>query len=560
MSQNSESSCPQRETVLRIESLPFSEIPHQSRLFIDFQTIPEKLKKMYPQIVENFDDIAAFAPVVLKNYSVDRDVLCDALETDNRSFAAGGQTLENIRLLRENDCLTVVTGQQAGLLTGAIYTIYKAFSAIKAVERLKAKGIKAVPVFWIAEEDHDFDEVKKTFVADNAGQLQSIENTPHTYLDDLPVGRVNFDETIEEMLVNLSDHLPVNEFSGELENSLRAAYRQDETFSTSFAKFLSILFKDYGLIIFSPLNPAFKKLAAPIFLSAVEKSVEIREHLLNRNDELKAEKYQAQVLVEKDFFPFFLMDQAGKRRSIKFNHENSTFKIKNGQEIELAELKKIAADAPENLSPNALLRPVVQDFLLPTIGYFGGAAEIAYFAQNSVIYEVLKRPPTTILHRQSLTFIESKHRRTLEKYQLKLTDLFGGFERVLPQIVSRFLNPELAGKFSATRELFAASLSELETELAKVEPTLAAHLRKRESKILYHIDALERKFQHAQIRHNEIVNRQIESALTMLLPHHALQERTLNITSFLSRYGFYFIDWIGEAIDLDDKAHRVIYL
>ncbi len=560
MSQNSESACPQRETVLRIESLPFSEIPHQSRLFIDYQTEPQKLKKFYPQIVEDFGQIPAFAPNVLKNYSIDRKVLCDALECDNRKIGAGEKTLENINLLRDSDCLTVVTGQQAGLLTGAIYTIYKAFSAIKAAEKLNAKGIKTVPVFWIAEEDHDFDEVKKTFIIDNSGKLQAVENTPSNILTDLPVGAIKLDETITKTLENLFENLSSNEFSGELEKLLRENYQPKETFATSFAGFLTGIFKDYGLIILSPLNPVFKQLAAPIFAEAVEKSAEIREKLLIRNEQLTEKNYQAQVLVEKDFFPFFLFNENGARQSVKFKIQNSRFKIKSGAELDFDELKKLAKDSPEKLSPNALMRPVVQDFLLPTICYFGGAAEIAYFAQNSVIYETLNRPVTTILHRQSLTFVEAKHRRTLEKYNLKINDLFGGFESILPPIVNHFLNPELAEKFAVTGKLFAAQLDQLESELAKIEPTLAAHLKKRASKILYHVSALEKKFQHAQIRQNETVNRQIETAFAALLPHDALQERTVNITSFLSRYGFYFIDWIGQAIDLEDKSHRVIYL
>ena len=230
------------------------------------------------------------------------------------------------------------------------------------------------------------------------------------------------------------------------------------------------------------------------------------------------------------------------------------------REFDLAELAEIARREPENLSPNALMRPVVQDFLLPTAVYFGGGAEIAYFAQNSVIYEVLKRPVTPILHRQSFTIIEAKHARTLKKYGLNFTDLFDGFESVLPQIVEKYLNRETARIFAEAEEIINTQLNRLDQNLSASEPSLAENLATRRRKILYHIGALRTKFHHAQIRKDETINRQIESAFTALLPHNALQERTLNVLTFLNAYGLYFIDWIYDAIDLDDKGHRIVYL
>ena len=190
MSQNSDSSCQKRQTILKVESLSFARIPHQSKIFLDFQQNAASLKKYYPNTVSTFSDIASQARNVLENYQTDRNKLCNALENDNQSYAAGSKTLENIKTLRETDCVAVVTGQQAGLFSGAIYTVYKALSAVKAAGCLRERGIKAVPVFWIAEEDHDFDEVKKTFVLDHAGKLENIENTPLDYRQNIPVSAV----------------------------------------------------------------------------------------------------------------------------------------------------------------------------------------------------------------------------------------------------------------------------------------------------------------------------------------------------------------------------------
>ncbi len=569
MNQESAGHCLASGTLFSIESLPFANIPQQSKLFVEYQQNPRGLKKFYPSAPESHTEISRNIGAVLENYKTDRNLLCDALQETNKSFGAGEKTFENIELLRESDCVAVVTGQQAGLFSGAVYTIYKALSAVKLAECLRGRGIKTVPVFWIAEEDHDFDEVKKTFVLSDKSEpsavagglkLLKLENTPQNYTENLPVGFVNLDETIGETVDEFFKSVSHTEFSDELKAILKESYNSNETYSSSFAKFLTKVFAKYGLIIFSPLNEKLKKLSAPIFAEAVKKSDEIREKLLARNEELKAENYSAQVLVEEDFFPFFWIDESGKRRALKKNKNGKIHAKETKREFDLAELVEIAEKSAENLSPNALMRPVVQDYLLPTVCYFGGGAEIAYFAQNSVIYETLQRYVTPILHRQSFTFVEKKHQRTLKKYDLNLTDLFEGVEKVLPQIVEKYLNKKTAETFAEAEEIINAQLNHLDQDLRQFDSTLAENLANRRRKILYHIGALRTKFHFAQLRKDEMINRRIESAFGALLPQKTLQERTLNVLTFLNAHGLYFIDWIYDAIDLDDKAHRVIYL
>jgi bacillithiol biosynthesis cysteine-adding enzyme BshC len=560
VNQESAGHCLAGKSLFQIESLPFSRIPNQSKLFVEYQQNPRTLRKFYPSAVESHTQVSLNINEVLGNYKTDRKVLCDALSEINRDFGASRETLENIELLRESDTVAIVTGQQAGLFSGAIYTIYKALSAVKMATCLRGRGIKAVPVFWIAEEDHDFDEVKKTFALSREGKLAEFENTPQNYEENLPVGLVSLDETISETINEFFKSASQTEFSGELKAILEESYKAGESYSSAFAKFLAKIFSRYGLIIFSPLDKNLKKLSAPIFSEAVIKADEIRAQLLARNEVLKTEGYNAQVLVEDDFFPFFWIDELGKRRALKKGKDGKIYAKDTKREFDLAELIEIAEKTPEKLSPNALMRPVVQDFLLPTICYFGGGAEIAYFAQNSVIYEILYRPVTLILHRQSFTVTEAKHARTLKKYDLTFADLFEGFESVLPQIVEKYLNRETARVFAEVEEIINAQLNRLDQTLSQSEPTLAENLATRRRKILYHIGALRTKFHHAQIRKDETTKRQVESAFAALLPHNALQERTLNVLTFLNAHGLYFIDWIYEAIDLDDKAHRIIYL
>ena len=187
------------------------------------------------------------------------------------------------------------------------------------------------------------------------------------------------DETINETIKSLN--LPHTEFTENLEKILRETYSSGETYSTAFAKFLAQIFSDYGLIFLSPLNEKLKKLSAPIFVEAIENADKIASALLQRNAELEKENYSAQVLVEDNFFPFFYQDET--RQAMRRDLQSGKVKVqKSKTEFEIAELKEIAQNSPQNLSPNALMRPIVQDFLLPTLTYFGGGAEIAYFAQT----------------------------------------------------------------------------------------------------------------------------------------------------------------------------------
>jgi bacillithiol biosynthesis cysteine-adding enzyme BshC len=303
-----------------------------------------------------------------------------------------------------------------------------------------------------------------------------------------------------------------------------------------------------------------KKLAAPLYVEAIKKSDEIVESLRARSLELEQKGYHAQVLVTEDYFPLFWQAKNKTRHALKRTTEGA-YKVKDiEREFSLTELAELAAKDPQRFSPSVVLRSIIQDYLLPTVTYFGGAAEIAYFAQSAEVYKILNRPVTPIFHRASFTLIESKHAKTLAKYDLDVKDLFGGIESLLPHIVEKYLNTETAGIFAEAEEKINLQLNRLDRNLAEVEPTLADNLARRHRKIVYHIGALRNKFHHAEMRKNEVLRRQLEAALTSLVPHRHLQERTLNVTSFINRYGLYLIDWIYEAIDLDDKDHRILYL
>ncbi len=552
--------CPTGNVTLGTESLPFSDIPHQSRLFIDYQNDPVALRDLYPNAIATHTDISSRIPDVLANYVADRGAVCDVLEEANRAAGAGEPTMRNIELLRDPDCVAVVSGQQAGLFSGPLYTIYKALSAVKHAECLRGRGFKAVPVFWIATEDHDFLEVSNVFEINKSGDLAAFRNEPKRCYDNLPVGYVKLDETIGETIDELFRQLPHTEFTDELRLLIEQTWAPETDFGDAFASLIARIMGKYGLITLCPLDERLKRIAEPIYHGAIENADEIVARLRERNELLVERGYHAQVLIEEDYFPLFWQAKNRRRHALKKTNEG-TYKAKDlEREFTREELSAIAKAEPHRFSPSVVLRSVVQDYLLPTVCYYGGAAEIAYFAQSAEVYKILNRPVTTILHRQSFTFIESKHGKTLNRYGLRLADLFGGIDELVPRIVSDHLNTETSALFAEVEEKINIQLNRLDRNLVNVEPTLADSLGNRRKKIIYHIENLRRKFFRAEYRKDEAIRRQIETAFAALLPQAHLQERTLNVLTFLNHYGPYFIDWIYQATDLDDKGHRIISL
>lgn len=562
MSVSKEIACPgpKGNITIRAESLPFSSVPGQSKLFLEYQTDATALRKYYPNAVASHTQIADRIPEVLANHKADRNLLCDALETTNKKFGASEKTLDNIRLLRDDDTVAVVTGQQAGLFTGPLYTIYKALSAVRMAECLSGRGFKAVPVFWVATEDHDFEEVSNSFVIDKNGSVVELSNEPKRCYENLPVGYIKLDDSIDETIDELFRGLAPTEFTDELRTMIAESWKSGEYFGDGFGVLLTRLLGKYGLIVLCPLNNALKELAAPVYVEAIKRSAEIVTALQARSKQLEADGYAAQVLIGDDYFPLFWQARDDTRNSLKKSDEG-TFKTKDGtREFSLHELAEIAAHEPYRFSPSVVLRSVVQDYILPTACYFGGAAEIAYFAQSGEVYRILDRPVTPILHRQSFSFIETKHAKTLDRYNLSVPDLFAGIEALLPGIVERYLNKDTAGLFADVEERINTELHRLAENLSGIDVSLAENLAKRRRKILYHIAALRNKFHHVQLRKDETINRRIESMFAALMPNGALQERSLNISYFINRYGVNFVDWIYQAADLDDRSHRLIYL
>ena len=545
---------------LRVATLPFCRIPHQSRLFCDYLNDPLAMRKFYPSAVRFHHELQQRVPEVLAAHVADRNQVADALEAMNRRWGAPEETLNNINLLREADTVAVVSGQQAGLFTGPLYTIYKALSAVKLAGCLRTRNTKAVPVFWIAAEDHDFVEVAKAEIIGRDCQLKHVEVSTDLHREGQPVGRVVLDDSINAIIDQLFELLPASEFADEMKALVQNAWQPGRGYVDSFATMMTSLLGRYGLIFLDPLDAEMKKIAAPLYSAAVRQAPEIATAIEQRSRDLESAGYHAQVLATANSFPLFLHDEKGARRAL-VRVENGKYQTKDtDQQYSIDELAPLALDEPQRFSPNVTLRAVVQDYLLPTIAYHGGAAEIAYFAQTAEVYRVLERPATPILARSSLTMVEHHTGRMLERYGLALADFFEGLEPVTKRVVEEYLGADTARSFAEADQNVNRELDRLKRELQAIDPTLANAVETGRNKIQYQLDGLRTRFIRAQMTRDEAAHRQLQRAADQLYPNKDLQERHINITSLLARHGTYVIEWIYNAINLGSNDHQVVYL
>jgi bacillithiol biosynthesis cysteine-adding enzyme BshC len=548
------------ESGLRVETFPFEQIPHQSRLFLDYLKDPLKLRTFYPNAIRFHHELQERVPEVLKAHLVDRNKVCDALQVMNTRWQAGSETLKNIELLRAPDCVAVVSGQQAGLFTGPLYTIYKALSAVKLAGCLKQRGTKAVPVFWIAAEDHDFEEVAKVEFIGRDCQLKQVEVSSALHQEGQPVGGVILNDSIDVVINELFELLPNSEFASDMKALVKDTWCSGRGYVESFATMMTALLDQYGLIFLDPLDSELKRLAAPLYAKAAEQAQEIAAALETRSRDLETAGYHAQVLATANSFPLFLHDENRQRHSVS-RLENGNYKTKVlNDEYSATALAELALKSPERFSPNVTLRAVVQDYLLPTIAYLGGSAEIAYFAQTAEVYRVLQRPATPILPRSSLTMVERHTGRVLERYDLGLPDFFDGIDSVIKRVVEEHLGSGTAKGFDAAEQNINEELDRLRAELETIDPTLAGALETGRKKIKYQLEGLRTRFVKAQMTRDEAAHRQLQRAFDQLYPNKELQERHINITSLLARHGKYVIEWIYNAINLGSDEHQVVYL
>lgn len=539
---------------MKSECLPVSQIPHATRLFTDFLSYAPSVRPFYPRSAY-FQEWMQQETSNVRHEGGRRAQVSAVLERQNRQWGASAKAMDNIGRLR-NGAYVVVTGQQVGLFGGPLFSIFKALTALKLATVARSAGIDCVPVFWLATEDHDFAEVNHIAIPNTRGTLERLE-LPTRTLSEVPVGSIQFDPEIDPLVETAASLLGDSEVTA----MLRDAYRQGETPGSALARLFAALFADWGVILLDASDPELHAVAGPIYRAAIERTLEIDDALLQRGRELETAGYHQQVRVTPSSTLLFTISD-GVRTPIhrRINGNRETEFLIGEQKISERELVDQIVEFPQRFSANVLLRPVVQDFLLPTIAYTGGAAEIAYFAQAGVVYQALLGRSTPVVPRFTATLIEAKPQRLLDRYGLKLPDLFHGPARLREELANKTLPADLQAAFDRATTGLESSLAAIREGLSKLDATLGDAAARAGGKMHYQLEHLRASAARAELRQSELLTRHAELLSSLLYPDKALQERAVAGVYFLARHGLGLLEELFDAVHADCFDHQVIQL
>lgn len=517
-----------------------TDLPGTSRLFADLIYHFDRVSDLYPYPPNNIESLVAASRFDFPDAR--RAALVDALTPLN----AGNPSLP---LLAAPGTVAIVTGQQVGLFSGPAYSVYKALTAIKTAEALSARGVAAVPVFWLATEDHDFAEVDHVGVFDARYRPVSIHmdgpmDGPASN-GQSPVGGIPLQDIPVAQLRTALDGLP---FADEAAALVERAYRPGETMGSAFALLIQELFGKYGLLLVDPMNPALRAIAAPLLSQAVERMPELTDALMTRSKQLVDRGYHAQVLVDKQTSLVFLL-QDGKRLALRRTGDGYAA---HHQKLTPAELAQRGTD----LSPNALLRPVMQDYMLPTAAYIGGPAELAYLAQSQVLYEKLPGRQPAAFPRAAFTLLDQRSRQHMQRYRLEPADLLNGRQALQDLIAAKLVPGTLQASLERTRAAFQSSLDGLSADLSGFDVSLAAALEGSRRKIEYQVGKICRKTAKQIMVRDEQASRTAESLSGLAFPEKHLQERFYSIIPFIAKFGPGLIDDLYAAIQVECPDHQ----
>lgn len=455
---------------------------------------------------------------------------------------------ERLSRFVEEGGIAVTTGQQAGLLTGPLFTIYKALTLVRLAEQLEAElGTLVIPIFWVASEDHDWEEVNHAYLALPRDGVRRVDLTDEPPFP-LPVGDVQLGSGIGTILDEVADLLTGNGYNESLLKSIRDAYRDDATLASSFTALLTELLAPFDLCLTDAADAAVKEGSAEVLATAVRSSAEHERILRERTERLEAAGYHAQVAVLEEGTNVFHHGEQGRTR---IYHDGSTFQTADGETLgSEAELLSQMEREPGRFSPNVLLRPVVESSVFPTVAYVAGPGETSYFAQLTALFSAFGIEPPLVYPRASLLLLETPMRRLLEKLELETAQLTMP-RHELVELLARDSFPE---SMQATLDRLGTELTEgyrqLIDEAIRIDPTLEGALARLRNEALSRISDSERKITQHIKRKEGVRIGQLDRLLDNLHPEGKPQERVLNVIPFLGRHGSSLLQEIYRTIEV----------
>ncbi len=539
-------------------NLTYKDLKQTTNLFIDFIYNFEKVDSFY---AGNFRKIESFKKcqeaLIKRKFS--RPEISSILEKQNLEWGASAQTLQNISYLKDKQTSVVFTGQQVGIWGGPLFTIYKGISAIKLAHQLSEKlKVKVIPLFWLAADDHDFLEVNHIYLLNPHSQVTRIEYKGKVDWNGKPMAKVLLDGSIHDFFEKANQNFAETKHKKAILGKLSEFYREGQSLSVAFGKWLTFLFGKFGLVLVNPADKELKHLAVPIFEKEIEQNGKLENIFRETNFKLGEKNYHHQVKKKENYLNIFVDN--GQRSTVR--KEKETLVVESTQEkFSCEQLKGLLKQKPNLFSPNVVLRPIVQSYLFPTLAYVGGPSEVAYFAQLKELHQVLDVNMPVVYPRAALTLLEKKTWEILEKYNLDIKDVLSqDIELVINHMVEKTLPANWEEAFTETQSQIKQNFEKLEQEVIQIEPTLKETFTTSKGKIDFELNKLKEKYFQAYKRKNNTVREQIHKLKNHLYPENDLQERRFNIVYYLNKYGFELIDFLYDNIKEDDFEPKVLTL
>ncbi len=487
----------------------------------------------------------------------DRGRMSDILRRQNEQFGVAPATLERIELLRDSRTVCLFSGQQAGLFGGPLLTLVKALGVVKATHQYSEQlGRPVLPIFWIAADDHDFEEAGHTYFLDRKGEV--IRHAYDRSADIAPaVADVKLDdaEELDRLLGRLHDTLGESDFTTELFQVIEQAYTGADTLVSAFGQVMAYLTRDLGLILFDPAEAEVKQLAVPFFRTMIDQQNALHAVFAETSQRLVTNGYHVQV-------------EKGDQAASLFHHQPGRFPIVHrdggfaaGDRVwSKVELLDEIETHPERFSPDALTRPVMQSFLFPVVSQKCGPSELAYMAQMNPLFELFDLPAPLQIARPTLTIVEQRIERPMAEMDIGFEDLTGDVEQVINRVLQETFPLDLQSQVSDFRERIARQFDEFSEQALGFEPGQKRNAEQIKAKIDYLLNGFEGKLFAAHKKKSQQLRGRIYRAGNAMYPRRGLQERSINIYSFLARYGHGVVQFVYERMDCEETAHQLVYL
>ncbi|WHY79238.1 bacillithiol biosynthesis cysteine-adding enzyme BshC [Neobacillus sp. WH10] len=468
---------------------------------------------------------------------------------------------KSINKLKKNNSLVVIGGQQAGILTGPLYSIHKVISIIKLAEQKERQlGVPVIPVFWIAGEDHDYQEVNHVYVPvkhriDKWTYPEKVHQKK--MVSDIQLNKDICLSWVENLIKNFGE----TEFTNNLLEFAEAIISKSTTFVDFFANIIMELFKDYGLLIVDSGNRDFRKLQKEFFKEQIVHHDAITFSLLEQQKQIEQEGFPITIEASEKAANLFYYDQrVNERILLEYNCEIGRFVGKSGAiAFTKEELLELVDDNPAKLSNNVVTRPLMQEWLFPTIAFIAGPGEISYWAELKLVFEHfnIKMPP--IVPRLNITFLDRSIETDVSELNLNLTDvLSNGTEKEREKFLAAIKDKELAELFSNTIEQLLKQYELIEAKAEQLDSALLPMLRKNEKYLLKEIGFMQSKLEEAVKLKHDVLLKKYSRVDLALRPDGFPQERVWNVFYYLNQFGLTFMNKLMAGTYEFDGRHKVL--